>query len=54
MIRNICNQCDKYFTPHTVGQLTCDNCAKELGIVKSQLAERTLRELHNKFTKEEK
>lgn len=54
MIRRICNLCDKYFTPTNDVQLSCDKCAREFGEVKSQLAERTLRDLHQKFKKEEK
>lgn len=53
-MRQVCILCDKYYTPHKDDTRTdvCQNCCKELGDVKSQLAERTLRDLHLKFHKE--
>lgn len=52
MIRRICNLCDRYFSPHSESQLSCDRCVKEFGEVKDALAERTLKALHEKFKKE--
>lgn len=49
--RTCCIICDKYFTPKTNGadDNMCDKCRTELGVVKSDLAERTLKELKSKF-----
>lgn len=53
-MRRICSFCDRYYTPHTgdTRENACQNCCKELGDVKSGLAERTLKSLHDKFPKE--
>jgi hypothetical protein len=55
MLRRICILCDRYYTPHTDDTRTdvCQKCCKELGDVKSALAERTLKGLHDKFKKEQ-